>query len=284
MPQENIIITAEEQQNIQNNYGCDFNVASNYPLLHNHLFFEMTYIFAPTKHFINNETIWLEKNTLLLIRPQDTHCFTDCQESLGQINFKISCEYFKKLLFFIDDTFYDEIMNANIHKLYMKMAPEYEKKVRHLLDRLFSLPIRKQTYTLCKSTVSKLTWCFYNHFYEEPDNAIPDIIKNAILLLKDPSNFNSTVIDLLSNLGYSYMHIYRLFKSATGQSPNTFFAAQKLSYAANMLLYTDFKIIDIAHQVGFSSQARFDTAFKNYFDTTPSEYRISNPTSLPHFW
>lgn len=268
------IFTANEQDNIQNNCGCDFNTAKDWPILHNHTFFEITYIFARTKHDINSQTIWLEENTLLITRPHDVHCFSDCDETIGQLNFKISCDYFKTILNFFDDTFYDTVMNADIHELYVCMTPEYGRSVKKFLDELLMIPTLRQKYISCKFMVTKFLKIFYYHFYTSDKKVTSSIVNNAIQLLQSSKNFNTNIMDLLSGLDYSYMHIYRLFKDSTGQTPNNYFITQKLRYAANLLLYTNYKIVEIANQAGFTSQARFDTCFKKFYGITPKEYRL----------
>lgn len=267
------IVTADEHENIQNDCGCDFNIAGNWPTLHNHTFFEVTYIFSKTLHHINGQDIWLEDNTLLITRPQDVHCFTDCHETIGQLNFKISCSYFRTLLDFFEKDFYDTVMNADDSMRCIQMTSAYGRSVTDFLEKLFMQPSLSKKYVSCKFMLTKFVKIFYNHFYVENNVSQPDIVKNTIKILQNSQNFTSNITDLLSNMGYSYMHIYRLFKEAAGQSPNTFFTEQKLHYAANLLLYTDYRIVEIANQAGFSSQARFDTSFKKFYGVTPKEYR-----------
>ena len=81
-------LTASQKENIQNDSGCDFNTNSIYPILHNHAFFEFTFFFARTKHYINGKTVWLEPNTNTLaeviIRANDPRVIV--QEALRKVD------------------------------------------------------------------------------------------------------------------------------------------------------------------------------------------------------
>ena len=46
--------------------------------------------------------------------------------------------------------------------------------------------------------------------------------------------------------------------------------------AARLLVATDDSIAEIADQVGYTSQSKFTTAFKEYFGELPTEYRKRN--------
>ena len=269
--------TAKEKENIQNSSGCDFNTNSSYPLLHNHTFFEFTFFFARTKHFINGRSVWLEKNTLIFIRPRDTHYLSDCHEALGHLNLKISCEHLRTLCDFIDSDFYDLLMEAEDSVLSVPTSPEMGRQTQKFLDELLTTPGNKPKYVSCKFMICTYLKILYNHLCDHSEQAVSDTVKKMMFLLRNSDNFSTNITELLSGLGYSYMQLYRLFKDATGQAPNAFFTDQKLRYAANLLTYTSYKIVEIASLCGFASQPRFDTAFKKHYGVTPREYRSKQP-------
>ena len=267
--------TAKEKENIQNSFGCDFNTNSVYPLLHNHTFFEFTFFFARTKHFINGRTVWLEENTLIFLRPKDTHYLSDCREAMGHLNLKISCEQLRSLCDFIDPAFYNLLMESEDFLLSVQTSPEFGRQVRKFLDELLITPDKKPKFVSCKFMICTFLKILYYHLYDPSEQPISDTVKRIMSLLRNSDNFGTNITELLSNLGYSYMQLYRLFKDATGQTPNAFFAEQKLRYAANLLTYTSYKIAEIASLCGFASQPRFDTAFKKHYGVPPREYRCN---------
>jgi len=48
----------------------------------------------------------------------------------------------------------------------------------------------------------------------------------------------------------------------------------RFQISANFLCYSHLKIIDIAHELGYSEQANFTRAFRRFAGITPSEYRL----------
>ncbi len=48
---------------------------------------------------------------------------------------------------------------------------------------------------------------------------------------------------------------------------------QRLEAAANMLIYSDKSVGDIAEYLHFSSQSYFGVCFKDIYDMTPAKYR-----------
>ncbi len=275
----NIHTIATEAQNIQNEYGCDFNTVSDYPILHSHEFFEIAFIFSDMTHHINGITYTLNADSIVIIRPQDIHMFTDCAEKIGQLNFKVSVSLFHMLCDFFDDSFYDDILQKELHMLYCKASSDCKQKAYEFLMRFSSIKDRKNQYIFCKFLVTDFLEDYYVQMYfaaKPAYGAIPKLVQESLEIMSDPQNFSSNLTDLLSGLGNSYMHVYRLFMTHLNRNPNSFFVEQKLLYSASLLRYSEFKIVDIANMSGFSSQSRFDIAFKKMFNMTPQQYRLRN--------
>ena len=73
--------------------------------------------------------------------------------------------------------------------------------------------------------------------------------------------------------GCSREHLCRSFKKYLGVSPSAYLNAKRLNYAANLLLHSDQKVIDVAYASGFQSLSRFYHAFKKEFGVSPLQYR-----------
>lgn len=65
----------------------------------------------------------------------------------------------------------------------------------------------------------------------------------------------------------------RAFKEETGQSPINYLLKTRIERAKELLSGTSGKISDIALNVGFSNQQRFNEMFKKYTSMTPLQYR-----------
>ena len=64
-----------------------------------------------------------------------------------------------------------------------------------------------------------------------------------------------------------------LFKSVYGTSIAAHMKEHRMREAAKMLLESDMSIGEIAFSVGYDNQSKFSTAFKDFFQMLPKEYR-----------
>jgi AraC family transcriptional regulator len=91
-----------------------------------------------------------------------------------------------------------------------------------------------------------------------------------------------TIADVAGAAGYSAYHYCRLFHSLTGDSVMGYARKRRLTVAAQRL--TDgakVRLIDLALDCGFESQAAFTRAFKRHFGVPPGAVRKSGRTWLP---
>lgn len=75
--------------------------------------------------------------------------------------------------------------------------------------------------------------------------------------------------------GVSKSHLFRLFKSAFGQTPHTWLRSYRIAQAKRLLVETDDPIASIAHQVGYEDPLYFSRDFKKGVGSSPSEFRRS---------
>ncbi len=86
-----------------------------------------------------------------------------------------------------------------------------------------------------------------------------------------------TLRDLGRAAGYSPYHSIRIFKTLTGTTPFEYIRALRLTNAAQKLVKSDEKVVDVALKVGFESHDGFTRAFYRQFDITPIKYRSEKP-------
>ena len=89
---------------------------------------------------------------------------------------------------------------------------------------------------------------------------------------------NIDLEELASQTGFSLAHVRDVFRQNTGKSLSHYVQERKIANAAQELLYTDKKIIDIAMQYGFSGRTVFSRIFRRYTGYTPSSFRSAHPT------
>lgn len=74
---------------------------------------------------------------------------------------------------------------------------------------------------------------------------------------------------------FSEFHFHRIFSAVSGETLNNFTNRLRLEKAARLLRYSEKSLTDIALECGYSSSSTFSRAFKEGFDTSPSQFRKS---------
>jgi len=74
----------------------------------------------------------------------------------------------------------------------------------------------------------------------------------------------------------SASHFTRQFKLATGLAPHQYIMQKRIEAAKKLLSETEIPIAQIALEIGFESQSRFTTLFRQFTETTPRAYRAKN--------
>ncbi|MEO1438023.1 MAG: AraC family transcriptional regulator, partial [Bacteroidota bacterium] len=80
-------------------------------------------------------------------------------------------------------------------------------------------------------------------------------------------------------VGLSQFHFIRMFKKTTQQTPHQYINRQKMEKARDLLLRTDFSIIQIGFETGFQNPSHFTQVFKNCFGIPPLKYRKGTRSS-----
>lgn len=86
-----------------------------------------------------------------------------------------------------------------------------------------------------------------------------------------------TLEALAQAAGYSPFHCIRVFKELTGKTPFDYIRALRLTRAAQTLLESDDRVLDVALDSGFDSQDGFARAFARRFAIAPRAYRREQP-------
>ena len=98
-------------------------------------------------------------------------------------------------------------------------------------------------------------------------------LESAIEYIEAHLNENIGLRDVSKKTGYSYYHMTRLFSSVLGESVGRYISRRRLYNAAEKLIHSGERVIDIALESGFASPEAFSRAFKAAFGSSPMEYR-----------
>ncbi len=79
--------------------------------------------------------------------------------------------------------------------------------------------------------------------------------------------------EVADTLGISASYLSRLFKKETGKGLQDFINDVRVEKAANLLIYSEETLLEIAEYVNFPSQSYFGRVFKHKMQMTPKQYR-----------
>ena len=100
----------------------------------------------------------------------------------------------------------------------------------------------------------------------------PNVGRALAHLHRDPAH-PWTLQDLARASGVSRTVLAERFNRLMGEAPLAYLARWRLQMGARLLRTTNRKVLDVAGDVGYESEAAFNRAFKRAFGTPPARYR-----------
>ncbi|QFU20622.1 AraC family transcriptional regulator [Shewanella eurypsychrophilus] len=98
-------------------------------------------------------------------------------------------------------------------------------------------------------------------------------IEGVLDYIHDNLDKTLSLEDLADQSCWSRWQLQRVFQSQTGLSVAQYIRELKLSLAAERVLAGQERMLDIAYELGFNSEVSFSRAFKQFFSSSPREYR-----------
>ena len=149
------------------------------------------------------------------------------------------------------------VLNGMLHELALK-EPGYELFLRLKLEEIILFLSRKYSQISIPKAKSLVRIGKAIHFIE--------------------TNFyNNIYIQQLADLSFmSIRNFQRIFKEATGLSPNDYLLELRIQHASKLLTETDSAIYSVSEQVGIADWFYFSKAFKKKFGVSPLAYRKQN--------
>ena len=112
------------------------------------------------------------------------------------------------------------------------------------------------------------------------DDELPASIRRVLSYVAQHLGDRLDVERLAEIAGLSRAHFVRMFSSATGTSPSSYVAEQRLQMAQRLLTATDATIVDIAASCGFADGNYFAKVFRRQTHQTPTAFRSRHTRPL----
>ena len=133
-----------------------------------------------------------------------------------------------------------------------------------------------------KAGLYELLACLYQGGYlknigevNDRDSSKIDILKRVLTYIHENYNRRLTIVEIASVAGLNAQYFCRYFKKNTYKTVTEYLNDIRIDHAAQRLLETDDKIIDIAGECGYDNIGYFIKRFRQCKGMSPSEYRKS---------
>ena len=242
-------------------------------LKHKLQFWKITYaIHGEATAIINGKSKPLRNNTILFVKPTDV---------LQNTNFHPKNEYRHRDIYVSDERLQEicKTLPVNPYKNLLKKTIYFNVsrlQTDNLEYTLNSFPLNSEERTPELDTLHQtvITNCLMMYIQSTMDTPKPPawLVEIADRVTLD-EYLQNDVTYFLQNTHYSKRHICRNFQKYYGMSPTAYLTKAKIVQSTNYLMNKKLLIVDIAQQLGFSTQSGFIKAFKAYFNISPNAWR-----------
>lgn len=164
-------------------------------------------------------------------------------------------------------------------------SPVYRSLSSELRDRM----VEEMRYLVSNRDASALhlighTYLFFDYLLRsverEAEQAPSKIqgfyIREAIDFVKENYQSDISVEDIARRTGLNRSYFGKVFKQATGKSPQQYLIGYRMSKATELLKLTALPVSEVGRAVGYPNQLHFSRAFKGVFGMPPRDWRREN--------
>ena len=116
-----------------------------------------------------------------------------------------------------------------------------------------------------------------NQVVVQQKNSVPHAITRAKEYIQEHYSEDLSLGQVAKAVNTSTFYFCKLFKKATGINFTNYLSRVRIEKAKNLLLNPNFRISEIAFDVGFQSLTHFNRVFKKILGQSPTEYRAQLP-------
>ncbi|NLL05908.1 MAG: AraC family transcriptional regulator [Clostridiaceae bacterium] len=253
-----------------------------------HEYYEMVYIKRGNAVFeISGYPAEIGPNDIIIIKPNQFHKFTvksetDCEFIV--LNFKFVSKFDMQfsgvsLEFFLD------FVSGKESGAFIKLKVSQKNEIIILLNRilkekenpdigseLLNYLLVMELFVLI-SRALKMEW---ENSIKNKSSKLKELIQVSVSYINNNYERDISLKDIAQYVFLSTSYFTRAFKDEMGVSPINYLLKTRIERAKELLKDTDLKISDIALNVGFSNQQRFNDIFKKHAKMTPLQYRKDN--------
>jgi len=230
------------------------------------------------RFYVNGSTIWNMTNN----HEGDDGCIMDVESELAIIYRQIEASDYYSVRKGIDvlvnrlrqsgkfSPLYAKLLFSElVRKLFKHANEEQSLSMAEMLDQVVKLKHIDQLQNLSESIIDILNLQKENQFDEQNRKVIQQVVE----YIADHYGEDIGLEQIAEHFSFSPSHMAYLFKGSMGKSIGKYITELRLERAAELLMTTFIKIVEIGRQVGYPHPSYFAMLFKNRYGMTPAQYR-----------
>ena len=242
--------------------------------LHSHTFFEFSICLnGQYVNEINGNTYPIERGSILLLRPQDTHYFL-CKDKHTSRDVYVHPHTLKNICDCIDPTLFEQFSNEPLSVCFR--ISDYDLQLLENKMNVFNNSKNVTPLFLKTSHASIIMDILTLWMQYKAEKHLPNLapwLSSLIRQINTEEFLHKSIESIAEATNYSHGYVCREFKKHMGISLKEYVANVKFSYATTLLLSNDNSVSQIAEKLNDSSTSNFIIAFKRKYGVTPLQWR-----------
>lgn len=250
--------------------------------MHSHNFHEYFLIVSGSiTHTVNGHIDVLYPGDLIFIRKDDIHKYSSNKnEKCEMINISFSEKYFEDCCGYIGDVLRDRLI-----------LPDLPPMVRIPNSKIHSI-IQKHgflNFTTGQDANARIKFKFLlldilSMFLTYNQNVEINYSKYQLECMIEQMNSQEYIEEglpaMIRIFGFSHGHLCRVMKEYLDITPNEYLTELRMTYASNLLIYSNMDVLTISLKVGYSSLSHFIKNFRTRFGVSPLKYRQAHSKNV----
>ena len=253
-----------------------------------HEYYEMVYIKRGNAVFeISGYPAEIGPNDIIIIKPNQFHKFTVKSEPGCEfivLNFKF-VNKFDMQFSGVSLEFFLDFVSGKESGAFIRLKVSQKNEIINLLNRilkekenpdigseLLNYLLVMELFVLI-SRALKMEW---ENSIKNKSSKLKELIQVAVSYIDNNYERDISLKDIAQYVFLSTSYFTRAFKEEVGISPINYLLKTRIERSKELLKDSTLKISDIALNVGFSNQQRFNDIFKKNVKMTPLKYRKDN--------
>lgn len=261
----------------------------SYPLIHNHTFFEIIYVYRGSCiNYIEDTSIEMKRGDFCFLAPDTMHTIVSVSDDDIIMNLILSRASFER--FFLEmlreknllSDFFRRVLYDRAVTPFIIFPTGDDSRIYGLWTAMYQERVfRKYAYEQCIVLYARILFLYLIRSYEMmavvPGYASAKTDHHIVAMLGYiATNYSHITLKALSEFFcYNESYVSRMLKTHTGKTFNEIVNDLRMEHAKDMLENTDKTISEISQDVGCFDSSHLSKKFRSKYGVSPKEYRNS---------